>query len=955
MSELHWNDKDLGPVDAYALAVAGGYEGTKQQWINEIANASNNAQTASEKATIATTKAAEATAAAATASAAYNVNLLAPNYSAESTYKVGDHVIYSGGYYECISAISTAEEWTAAHWRQLTVGGEASNLKSAITKDEYYIADLQETVGQGFTASKSVAHGSTVSANDTYAIPLKVKKGGIIRVSLTDENNTGKAFTTYVKYTGSNTYTNVSSTTTGGNATKIVAANDIDAIGFYKGSLTDGTLNISAEVSYGGGLADKVEELQIAESKDNENIQKSYNTTGANYCAVNEFSHGSTIEAIDSESILVNAKKGCIIDLLVTDSDNTGASLVIYYKTNGSFVSISRSTIVGTEISIYANVDVERVGLYGTSLTSGTVRIEATVHHTMGDSQTLDYISPLVFDGENGSVVNLLNQACGTSGIGAYNSTRLSTVPIYFAAGAEITIKRRNMQYCCLLWENEIKADNIKRNDDWKTLTEETIKPTFNGYCVFMLRKSNNADIVPSDFTGNISVKTGIKVELTEASEKIEYIRETSRTYEQGASARALYLVLDKPIKAGTPFMVTIKDPNTVMSTDYIAFYISANGSDYVRDNEIKRNIPTIKSYDFDIYGFEIYGTSSATGIVTLSVETLSETGDEIAKTGLSYFMRVPDYYFTNNYLSGKISRIKELINACACNGDIFFFITDQHWETHNQKHSPALIKYIAERINIPRLFSGGDMQHSGIAHELNECYKMAFHGKRYYAVGNHEYAGGTTTENEIAAEYYLENDDIVYGDSGRHYYYVDNKQKKIRYIVLSAYAPPESGQTAASNGYTTEQKSWLQNTALNVESGWTIIIFTHCLYNIGISTSNMEVYDSDTRNIIEGYNGNGVIAAVIQGHTHRDRYTTLSNGVPVIISTCDKNKVWSSGGHDDLDVTRNDGTIAEQAFEVVIVNKTTRKINMVRIGAQARNGSGNTPGDLVEEREFNY
>ena len=43
MSGITWMNKDLGPVDAYALAVAGGYTGTKEQWIEEIANASTNA------------------------------------------------------------------------------------------------------------------------------------------------------------------------------------------------------------------------------------------------------------------------------------------------------------------------------------------------------------------------------------------------------------------------------------------------------------------------------------------------------------------------------------------------------------------------------------------------------------------------------------------------------------------------------------------------------------------------------------------------------------------------------------------------------------------------------------------------------------------------------------------------------------------------------------------------
>lgn len=70
--------------------------------------------------------------AAETASAAYGTDLLAPTYSASETYAIGDHVIYNGGYYACNTAITTAEAWTAAHWTRLTVGGEASDLKSAI-------------------------------------------------------------------------------------------------------------------------------------------------------------------------------------------------------------------------------------------------------------------------------------------------------------------------------------------------------------------------------------------------------------------------------------------------------------------------------------------------------------------------------------------------------------------------------------------------------------------------------------------------------------------------------------------------------------------------------------------------------------------------------------------------------------------------------------------------------
>jgi hypothetical protein len=45
-----------------------------------------------------------------------NVLFPYPTYSTSETYDVGDRVRYSSGVYECITAITTGEAWTAAHW-----------------------------------------------------------------------------------------------------------------------------------------------------------------------------------------------------------------------------------------------------------------------------------------------------------------------------------------------------------------------------------------------------------------------------------------------------------------------------------------------------------------------------------------------------------------------------------------------------------------------------------------------------------------------------------------------------------------------------------------------------------------------------------------------------------------------------------------------------------------------
>lgn len=62
---------------------------------------------------------------------------LAPEYS-ELTFPVaaGQHCTQNGNYYVTENGIQNSEAWTTAHWTQLTVGGEATALKSALN-DKY--------------------------------------------------------------------------------------------------------------------------------------------------------------------------------------------------------------------------------------------------------------------------------------------------------------------------------------------------------------------------------------------------------------------------------------------------------------------------------------------------------------------------------------------------------------------------------------------------------------------------------------------------------------------------------------------------------------------------------------------------------------------------------------------------------------------------------------------------
>lgn len=89
--------------------------------------------------------------------------VLAADYSSSKTYAVGDYVYYSGNLYRCTTAITTAEAWTAAHWTQVALANDVSDVKSdkvpyPIDPDSKYGTSGQvlRTKGNGATEWASV-------------------------------------------------------------------------------------------------------------------------------------------------------------------------------------------------------------------------------------------------------------------------------------------------------------------------------------------------------------------------------------------------------------------------------------------------------------------------------------------------------------------------------------------------------------------------------------------------------------------------------------------------------------------------------------------------------------------------------------------------------------------------------------------------------------------------------
>lgn len=113
-------------------------------------------------------------------------------YSASSTYAVGDRVRYNGVMYQCTTAITTAEAWTASHWKQLqpileqvdkipkyatcnTAGNAPAKVASTTNGD--FLLKAGTIVAVTFTNSHTVTTTPTLNIDGTGAKPLGSPEG----------------------------------------------------------------------------------------------------------------------------------------------------------------------------------------------------------------------------------------------------------------------------------------------------------------------------------------------------------------------------------------------------------------------------------------------------------------------------------------------------------------------------------------------------------------------------------------------------------------------------------------------------------------------------------------------------------------------------------------------------------------------------------------------------------
>lgn len=206
-----------------------------------------------------------------------------------------------------------------------------------------------------------------------------------------------------------------------------------------------------------------------------------------------------------------------------------------------------------------------------------------------------------------------------------------------------------------------------------------------------------------------------------------------------------------------------------------------------------------------------------------------------------------------------------------------------------------------------------------------------------------------------------------VFSEDGL-YYYVDNIPQKTRFIVLNSHFAGEyrvdNNGFAVNNRFATScygqaQLDWLANVALDMPEGYSAIITAHAPLNIGYTvdaeqiigiinaycnkttfsgsyTAGVNGWSNSTINV-DFTNAKGDIIAFFAGHVHWDKVDTTTMARPIITiiaAGAPVNTHQMSEG--EVASTRTFGTATETSFDVVTINKATRKIYCVRVGGAA-------------------
>ncbi len=318
----------------------------------------------------------------------------------------------------------------------------------------------------------------------------------------------------------------------------------------------------------------------------------------------------------------------------------------------------------------------------------------------------------------------------------------------------------------------------------------------------------------------------------------------------------------------------------------------------------------------------------------------------------------VNDYTCDTSYYESEIAdTVSKLRAACTDKSLVFAVVTDTHLNAEREEAFTKTLKNIKavnEQFAIDFLFHLGDMIDSDPSRDKAIGYiEKIVNGFRsivpntFIINGNHD--DNSSKENNSAiklqpgeryAIFNRFNDIHVNRPGNKEYFYFDVDSMGVRFICLNSTIEVASGNSPLDSwGFPQEEITWLEDVALKTD--YKVILTSHMgLIKDTICHGITPKNGTAVINAINNFQSNGgEVIGLFIGHCHWD-YITNETGFNIVSTDCwklDDTGFSTLGAHPSGAVKttgRVDGTVTENAWDIVVVNTETGLVKIIRFGA---------------------
>lgn len=565
--------------------------------------------------------------------------------------------------------------------------------------------------------------------------------------------------------------------------------------------------------------------------------------------------------------------------------------------------------------------------------------------------------------------------------IGALNSdgepsdatTRIRTKEVIMPTKDVEIILLNTVNYKYLVFYYDSEGVYINRNTGWLTRNKFWLSRCYK-YKILMAKSDDSVITDMSLLANNIIVREVAKINAPQ----VDIPWQSGTLYADGSQ---LISTLVSPTRM-TTFDLHYADSDIILTTDSNKYKFGIVYFNSAGDTALSANI--WMSYDEYIIPSGSYFKLLAANVDDSAIDVWefakAFTFIKKPKYVMTSVDHIPDYWVS--HLNSKINTIKTLQLSNGNNKFSFAVIADLHWE-QNYKKSPALLKKVVNDCDINCIIQPGDFTIDNIAkdvalikiREMMSIFKSV--GALFMpTMGNHDdnsynassslnmKLSNTITKGEQYSEVFRQlGNNVTYGETGTYYYWDDNFHK-IRIISIDcldmSYEDDGTGKMVYKTfGYRQAQLTWLCEKALNTpDNTWQVVVFTHGspFTNIEMPGNGTPPINSDivmdilgafkaktsyTNTVVNNndfdvtinadFTGKGGdVIALVCGHTHNDYILKWNNDIQVVTTLNDGYHFTGVGDAPE----KVAGTTTEQAFDIFTVDKSTRTVNITRIGA---------------------